>query len=42
MKSITTKPTTDELLQRIIAALKKNGVRCGTGDQMNQIRAASK
>lgn len=38
----TTKETTDDLLQSIIAELKKNGVRCGTGDQMNEIRAAGK
>ncbi len=36
------KNTTDTLLLSLIARLKKNGTRCGTGDQMNQIRAQRK
>lgn len=28
----------DPLVQRIISTLKKKGVRCGTGDQMDQLR----
>lgn len=35
----TTNQTSDTLLHSIIAALKKSGTRCGTGDQMTAIRA---
>lgn len=38
MKS-TNKNTTDDLLHSLIIALRKRGTRCGTGDQMNAIRA---
>ena len=38
----TTNQTTDTLLHSLIAKLKKSGTRCGTGDQMNQIRAQRK
>lgn len=40
MKS--TNQTTDTLLLSLIAALKKSGTRCGTGAEMNQIRAQGK
>jgi hypothetical protein len=36
------KNTTDAMLHNLIAELKQRGTRCGTGDQMNEIRAAGK
>jgi len=39
MKTNTNTTNTDALLHSLIAELKKRGTRCGTGDQMNQIRA---
>jgi hypothetical protein len=33
-----TKNTTDALLHRIIAELKKRGTRCGTGAEMKKLR----
>jgi hypothetical protein len=40
-KTKTKQPERDRLVEQIISTLKKKGVRCGTGDQMEQIRKAS-
>jgi hypothetical protein len=37
-----TNQTNEDLLRAIIAALKKRGTRCGTGAEMNMIRAGRK
>ena len=37
-----TKKIEERLLQNLIAVLKKSGTRCGTGDQINAIRAQQK
>lgn len=37
-----TKKTEDELLNDLIAALRKAGTICGTGDEMAELRAAAK
>lgn len=39
MKTHTNTTTTDALLNELIAMLLQSGTRCGTGNQMNLIRA---
>jgi hypothetical protein len=39
MKTNTKTKTTDTLLHSLITLLRAKGTRCGTGDQMNLIRA---
>ena len=42
MKNKPKKPVRDLLVRKILTSLKKRNVRCGTGDQMNQLRKKSK
>jgi hypothetical protein len=37
-KKISTKPTTDPLLKKLISNLRGKKVRCGTGAEMAKIR----
>ncbi len=39
MKTNTNTTNADALLHELIAMLRKSGTRCGTGNQMNLIRA---
>jgi hypothetical protein len=38
MKNKPTKPVRDPVVTKLISTLKKQGVRCGFGDQITQIR----
>jgi hypothetical protein len=38
MKNKPKKSVRDPLVQELITALRKKGVRCGTGDQMVELR----
>jgi hypothetical protein len=38
MKNKPKKSARDPLVQELVTILKKKGVRCGTGDQMDQLR----